>query len=250
MSLSKEHQSILKTLQDLHARKELEGSFDDIPIEVYHNSQCPGISSTQIKTVLNKSVLHLQHVKEDTDGLMFGRLFHSFISEPHLIQNAKSNDLILAKKMYDNMMSHPIIRSLMRGAKHEITFFSYDKETGLLKKCRADGFNDGIVFDFKTTRDASLGSFLNDCKRYNYRISAAYYLEVISEVLGYRIEDFRLIASEKEEPNQSAIYRVHTRSIEEANQEIRIALNKIKDAIDSNKYAWSGYTPNAIDILI
>ena len=182
MTLSKEHQSILKTLQDLHARKELEGSFDDIPIEVYHNPQCPGISSTQIKTVLNKSVLHLQHAKEDTDGLMFGRLFHSFISEPHLIQNAKSNDLILAKKMYDNDESsnNPIIDE---GAKHEITFFSYDKKQVFLK-CRADGFNDGIVFDFKTTRDASLGSFLNDCKRYNYRISAAYYLEVISEVLG------------------------------------------------------------------
>lgn len=254
--LSPANQEILQVLKNLHSKRELVGCFNDIPIEVYHHPECPGISSTQIKTVLKRSISHLKHAKEDTEELTFGRLFHAFISEPWTIQNAKSSDVLLAKKMFDNMMKHPVIRALMRGAKHEVTFFSYDQETGLLKKCRADGINDldagysPIVFDFKTTKNASLDSFTSDCKRFNYRLSAAYYLEIISEVYGSRTEDFRLIACEKEEPCEAAIYRVHSRSLEEANNEIRIALNKIKEAIDKGESAWTGYSLNAIDILI
>jgi len=250
MELSLDHQNLLTTIQKMHLAGDLVGWFDDLPIEIYHHPECPGISSTTLKTVLKRSVAHLKHDKIDTEELSFGRLFHSFISEPHLINIAKSKDVLLAKKMYDNMMRHPIVRSLMIGAQHEVTFFSKDQDTGLLKKCRADGYSEGIVFDFKTTRDASLGSFTNDCKRYNYRLSAAYYLEIISEATGVRHEDFRFIACEKEDPCETAIYRTHSRSIEEASQEIRIGLNKIKDAIDKGEYAWKGYSQNVTDILI
>ena len=250
MSLSIDHQAVLALLKLLESKGELVGAFEDIPIEVYHHPECPGISSTTLKTVLKRSYAHLGHSKFDTKEMSFGRLFHSFISEPHLIESAKSKDVLLAHKMYANMMRHPIISSLMNGAQHEVTFFSKDEETGLLKKCRADGYNQGIVFDVKTTQDASLGSFVNDCKRYNYRSQAAYYLEVISEAMGFRHEDFRFIASEKEDPCESAIYRTHARSIEEASQEIRIALNKIKEAIDGGVSTWKGYSLNDTEILI
>lgn len=248
--LSPNHQAVLDQLIKLHQAGELVGAYENIPIEVYHSPLCPGISSTMLKTAIKRSVAHINHDTEDNENLSFGRLFHAFISEPHLIKNAKSKDVLLAQKMFTNMMKHPVVRALMRGAKHEITFFSTDQETGLTKKCRADGYIEGIVFDFKTTRNASLDSFVGDCKRYNYRISAAYYLEIISEVFGERHEDFRLIACEKEEPCETSIYRVHSRSIEEASQEIRGGLNKIKEAFDKGDYAWKGYSQNVTDILI
>lgn len=248
--LSPAHQIILDKIIEAHNDGQLVGAFDGIPIEVYHHPLCPGISSTMLKTAIKRSMAHMNFDKEDNEQLSFGRLFHSFISEPHLIQNAKSKDVLLAQKMFTNMMKHPIVNSLMRGARHEITFFSTDMETGLTKKCRADGYNEGIVFDFKTTRNASLDSFISDCKRFNYRISAAYYLEIISEVFGERHEDFRLIACEKEDPCEVSVYRVHSRSIEEAAQEIRGGLNKIKEAFDKGELAWKGYSQNVTDILI
>lgn len=240
----------------MDTKGELIGAFHDIPIEVYHHPDCPAISSTQLKTVLKKSVAHWKYAKqEDTDSLSFGRLFHDFISDPQLLAkydpSKKSyKDILLASVMFKNMMDHPIARSLVEGAKHEVTFFSRDKETGLLKKCRVDGINGNIVFDFKSTKDASMESFISDCKRYNYRIQAAYYLEIVSEVMGQSFTDFRFIASEKEEPNMTAVYRTHDRSLAAAHYEIREGLNKIKLAIDSGSDGWNGYSKSLTDILI
>lgn len=251
--MTQEHLQVLKELQELHSRGELVGAFDNIPIEVYHHPSCPGISSTQLKVVMKKSIAHWEASRsEDTEEKAFGRIFHNFISEPHLIDKAKSKDILLASTMFNNMKQHPIARSLLHGAQFEVSFFSIDQETGLLKKCRADliQWDDKIVGDFKSTRDASLDSFLYDCKKFGYRTSAAFYLEIISEAMNDRWEDFRLIASEKEHPNQTAVYRIHEKSLQEAQAEIRTGLNKIKEAIDRGEYAWKGYSQNVTDILI
>jgi len=253
--MTPEHKQILGSLIELHSKGELIGAFDDLPIEVYHHKDCPGISSTQLKMVMKKSITHWEECRyQDSEEKAFGRIFHNYISEPNLIGkgNYKAKDIILASTMFENMRKHPTAKALLNGAQFEVSFFSKDQETGLLKKCRADliHFDERIVGDFKSTRDASLDSFTYDCKKFGYRTSAAYYLEIISEAMGERFEDFRLIASEKEPPNQTAVYRIHEKSIQEAQIEIRAGLNKIKEAIDRGDYAWKGYSQNVTDIII
>lgn len=252
-TLKPEHKYILDQLLELESKGELVGAYEKIPIEVYHHPDCPGISSTQLKTVLRKSITHWELRRdEDSEEKAFGRIFHNFISEPHLIEKARSQDILLADEMFTNLKKHPVAKALLSGAKYEVSFFSKDEATGLTKKCRADliHFDQKVVGDFKSTRDASLDSFLYDCKKFGYKFSASYYLEIISEVMGERYEDFRLIASEKEPPRQTAVYRVHQKSIEDAQPEIRAGLNKIKDAIDKGLGAWKGYSKDTVDIII
>lgn len=258
-TLSPQHQEILDTLIKMYQDKTLIGAFSDIPIEVYHHPQCPAVSSSMLKTTLRRSFSHWKTGHNiDSEGLSFGNLFHQFVSEPHKIRENKEStgkkanyaDIFVANKMFDKMMRQPIVRSMMRGASHEVSYFSLDKETGLLKKCRLDGYNNGIVFDFKSTRDASQNSFIQDCRKFDYRLSAAYYLEIVSEVTGQIHDNFVWIASEKEDPHECALYNLHRKSIEAASQDIREALNKIKLAIDTSENGWDGYSRNVTEIMI
>lgn len=252
-TLSPENQSILNTLIAMAEKGELIGSFNDIPIEVYHHPRCPGVSSSQLKTVLKRSFSHWKTGHNIDAGVArFGNLFHQFASEPHKIRSNENKpaEMILANTMYEKMMNQPIVRSLMMGAEHEISYFSIDAETGILKKARVDGINEGIVFDFKSTRDASLYSFIGDCKKFDYRLSAAYYLEVVSEVTGIAHTDFRWIACEKEAPNECAIYKLNPSCLEPASNDIRAALNKIKLAVDTGPARWEGYSQNVIEVIL
>lgn len=268
-----EHTEVLRALIDMNDRKQLDrASFDDIPIQVYHHPLCPGISSTQIKTILKKSWNHCGYAKEN-DSFRFGSAFHCFTNEPHLFRelyhvcpfNAKrGNDwesakaiaggkgkIILMQRelrtievMSKKLWEHPDAGVLLKGSQFEVTYFSRDQETGMIKKCRVDAINHQLhgrpISDLKTTWDASEESFKWDARKFMYGLSAAYYLEVASEFYGELLNKFYLIPCEKEEPHETTTYRVPTDTIAAAGEEIRRGLRKFEIATN-NPGAWRGY---------
>lgn len=274
------HLSILKTLKNLAEQGQLTGVYEDIPIEVYHHPECPGHSSTTIKRILEQSYNHWFCSKtKNTKSLRFGSAFHTFCNEPHLfneqykvIHAEKKNSSewkmgcleagertpitlkefrtieIMSRKVF----THPTVGPQYRRAKKELTFFSKDQETGLWKKCRVDGLlmGEGKVLDLKSTADASQLSFASDCRKYLYRVSMAYYCEIVSEVLGEIYRHAELIACETEDPNEIAPYRVDDRSMERGGEEVRHALRTIKRILDEGESAWRGYPITAQDLLI
>lgn len=265
-----QHTEILRALIDMSERGELDRqSFDDIPIQVYHHPLCPGTSSTTIKTILKKSYNHCGYGYGDSDSFRFGSAFHCFNNEPHLFRDAyhvcpfnsrRGGDWEAAKTiaggkgkiilmqrdfrtievMSKKLWEHPDARELLVDAQYEITFFSRDAETGVLKKCRVDAIKNKVISDLKTTWDASPEQFRWDAKKYLYDISAAYYLEVVSEFYQELLNTFYLIPCEKEEPHEITTYQVHPDSIAAASEQIRIGLRKIAAAQNDPK-AWRGY---------
>lgn len=253
-NLKPEHELILKNLVELAHQGRLEGRFDDIPIEVHHHPECPGVSSTFAKNMVLRTPNHKSKFVDK--ALIFGSAFHCFANEPHLFKQTYLNnphlalgaeDLRCIEAMNKKLKSHPDVMPLYENCSHEHTFFARDPKTGILMKARPDGYQDstGIIWDIKTTQNASRSSFSFDAKKYLYRISAAWYLRVISLVQGFQHNDFYLIPCEKLDPYEVAVYRVDQSSISRANEEIDSVLEKI-----ANPGGWMGYPLGVTDLAI
>jgi hypothetical protein len=272
--LKKEHLDILETLRSMEVAGTLDSaSFTDIPIQVYHHPLCPGISSSAIKAIHKNSIRRWKTEKfTGNNATRFGNAYHCFVSEPHIFKEeyvivpnhrtkapegkiaVSDSELTLLTKMQTKLSEHPEASILMNGARFETSFFSRDSRTGILKKCRWDLWNQLesriVVGDFKTCEDASEGSFTYDAKKWLYRISAAFYLEVGSEVLGQTLTDFRLIACEKQEPYDVNVLPVSQRSLIKASTEIRDVLDQLQKFNEQRDKAWTGYKLNQQPIEI
>ncbi len=266
-NMTKNDVEILRTLVDMEARGELDrASFSDIPIQIYHHRCCPGISSTTIKTVMQKSWHHVGFGSEK-EVFKFGNAFHCFNNEPEIFRStyyvvpfdskrgddfqmhkAIANGRIIIMQSDFNMIlamskklwQHPEAKELLTGAEYETTYFSRCQRTGLLKKCRLDAFKNFKISDLKSTMDASPASFKWDARKFGYGISAAFYCGVTSDFYEQIINDFTLIACEKEEPNEICTYKVHIDSLAAADQQINETMDKIA-AIRKDPKTWSGY---------
>lgn len=210
--------------------------FDDIPIEVYHHPLCPGVSSSTLKKVLNRG----PEIKKST-AMDVGSAFHCLILEPEEFSTRYSigqpeidktfisfSDYALILKMEEVLKSHPVAMGLLDGSVRERTFFSRDAETGLLKKCRTDSIKIDVIADLKTCENASESEFTYAAKKYGYGFSAAYYIEVVSEVLGLWINDFTLIAVDKKEEPKVGLYRPTQDCIAQKSMQVREALEIYK----------------------
>lgn len=235
MSLAVREESILQNLISLASAGQLHGCYSDIPESVYNDPRCPGLRSGDIKEIVSKSYSLWQSApKKDSSAFEFGRDFHA------VMEGVVETIDPMMKAMRAKILSHPEARDLVLGSQMERTYFSVDQETGLLKRCRADLYTQqGIVADYKTTKSAATDSFIRDARKYLYRISAAFYLEIISEVMGQVHRDFRLIAVEKALPFEVAVFKIDERSISKGEEEVRMALRLIRNVREHN--AWSGY---------
>lgn len=277
-ALKPNQRSVLCDIIAAEINDTLGNCYSDIPIQVYHHPLCTGYSSTTIKRLIEQSYNHWFVGKnEQTSSLRFGSAFHAFCDEPHVFDqeylvvptiDKKSAEWRAAKKtvrdkilltsgefksievMSRKLYEHPDAGPLVKGALNEITYFSKDSATGLWKKCRVDKIKNRAVADLKSTRSADAISFSFDSKKFLYRISASYYLEIISEVTGIRHTDFYLIPCETTEPYECAVYRVSDHSIEKAQSEIRQALGIIRTVLDEGDSAWRGYPIGIREISI
>jgi hypothetical protein len=259
-TLNRHEQEVLRELIARAENGTLPGIYADIPIRVYHHPDCPGVSSTTIKAVL-RSLDHAERrfFAGDKKHFRFGNAFHTFKLEPekflrtyYIKKDRKDpdpldgriaiswDDFEQIKAMDKRLAEHPVARELLDGAKVEHTFFSRDAETGIIKKCRADAWKGREVSDLKSTTDASRRPFIFDAAKYGYPISAAYYLETMSECLGTFLDRFNLIACEKEDPWGVQVYRIGGASLYAGEQNVRRALRAIKAAKENPKF-WRGY---------
>jgi len=180
--------------------------------------------------------------------MALGTEFHSAMEGAPI--NESSDNAVALRAMVANVKAHPSIAPLIAGARHEVTFFSVDSQTGLLKRCRVDAYKEEIVIDYKTTRDASPFAFARDCMKLGYRISAAYYLEIVSEVMGSMHRDFRIVAVENTSPFSAALYKADERSIFYGEEDVRSALTAIAKYQEEGDDAWTGYPLGMRELMI
>ncbi len=257
VKLSKHHEEILLALITRYENGSLEGAFQDIPIEVYHNPRCPGVSSTFIKSVVEKSYNHaVRKPFQSTPEMAFGTAFHTYMQGQKdflarysvgKIEPGKEfvswDNYSRMKIMHDNILKHPIASALTVGGLSERTFFAKCPVTGILRKCRPDNMKQQDMSDYKSTFDASPAGFSRQARKLMYRISAAYYMDTTNDALraignNSFVQTFKFIAVENDDLHEVAVYDASDRSLEVARAEIQTALNHIRNATTGG---WTGY---------
>ena len=131
------------------------------------------------------------------------------------------------------------MRALETGGS-ELSLYSKDDDTGLLKRCRIDRIPEGgnAIVDVKTTLDASPKGFAKSVANFGYHIQAAYYLDICNEQ-GLEKECFVFVAIEKEPPYGVGIYQLSKEALEHGRRQYNAYLEILAKCLEKDE--WPGY---------
>lgn len=167
-----------------------------------------------------------------------------------------------ASAMADSVRSHPIARILIDDAITESSIFWWYKSTDAdddtwfkeLAKVRPDGLckSHPVIFDVKTTTDASFSEFARTIEKFGYDTSAAFYKEGVNQCeelleLTGRIAytKFVFIVVESEDPFLCALYEMSEEWLDLGRAKFRRAMHTLKRAREND---FPGY-PEEVRII-
>ena len=248
----------------------------DLTNKEYHAH--PAISSSDVKAVHTKSLAHWKgKIRKETSAFALGSAVHALVLEPEkkLVRRGPEDrrgdkwknaqlkadldnvilltegDFDLAARIADATKAHPVVEQYLGDPTFvaEASFFGIDPETGVEIKCRPDGYlpDYGIVFDLKTTTDASPDGFPRELRKYAYDVQAAFYLRAL-RAAGYKAETFMFIAVEKEAPFAVGVHALTDRYLDHADQVVTYTLQKISNAIAVSDFTTGWPLINHIDL--
>jgi len=246
----------------------------EMPDYEYHNKELhPHISSSDVKTVYGKSLLHWagQEYKESPVFDM-GKAVHSLILEYEKKavvrgpadrrgnkwkeakqQAEQQGKIILTERDYDSaleiaesaLLNSEFLRDIIskKNFISEASIFTTCKKTGMLIKCRPDGLlvplkekTKGVMIDIKTTQDASPEGFQRELKRYNYDLQIAFYLWCM-KCASLPCSEMYLIAIEKTPPYAVGVHVLSEIYIKHAEKRMFQTLEKMKNAETSQDFS-------------
>ena len=244
--------------------------------EAYHAH--PSISSSDVKAVATRSLAHWKYkTYKASPAFALGSAVHALVLEPHknLVVRGPADrrgakwkgdslaadldgkilltegDYDLAAKIANAVRAHPAVGSFLADSEFvaEASFFAPDAETGAHIKCRPDGYipHAGVVFDIKTTRDASPDGFPKELRNYGYDLQAAFYLRTLREA-GFNAKKFIFVAVEKEPPYAVGLHVMTDRYLDHANERVTRTLEKINAAVTAGDYTTGWPMINDIDL--
>lgn len=245
------------------------GVYDAYTNAEYHAAD--GISKSDLD-LIHKSPAHYKAARhEDTPALRFGTAIHCAVLENDRfnatytviegdrrssavkasIKEAKdagktvldAEDFNALMGMAHAVFKNPICATLLRGSLKEHSVFSELDDVRV--KCRPDGWNveKGVLFDLKSTEDASPEGFARTVAKYRYHVQDAFYRHVIASATGGDADDlgFIFIAVEKKPPFAVALYQLDELAALQGWVDAREDLRRYKVAKDTGK--WGGYSP-------
>lgn len=247
------------------------GVVENMSNEVYH--QQGGISSSAVKTVFKKSVAHWKGEKrKNSSAFDLGTAVHALLLEEDrdlVVKGPKTRNSKGFKELQDNLEQDQVLlteveyhvahrmaaETLKNNICHdalrhkdrvnEVSIFAECENTGLILKTRPDLYipSEGIVYDVKTTQDASPKGFASECWKYSYPIQAAFYLYVCN-LGGIEVDRFHFIAVEKSAPYVSHMHVVSPELLVKATEQMHKTLEIIKEAIDKEDFGtgWGEYS--------
>lgn len=203
----------------------------------------PAVSRSDLNVLLTKTPLHLkynmEHPREDTQALSFGRAAHKYILEkesffeefaimPNVDRRTKDGKAFYAKfvdslgnkepiseddynvicDMAAAIDANPMARALLTG-ETEQSFFWTDNATGEQCKVRPDCLSEfygrKFITDYKTTDSCSDGMFERSVRKYGYKFQAGMYRE---GMFHNTLDDYKFafVAQEKTAPYAVRVY--------------------------------------------
>jgi hypothetical protein len=248
------------------------GIYDDITAEDYHRGA--GVSVSTLKRLAEDGgPARVRYgPRKLTKSLAFGSLAHTAFLEPDELpkryypvdfilnersrafheatvqaagrQLVKRADYDTVQAMRDSVMRQSACaRDVLVPGPHlkiESSMYWPDPETGLLRRVRPDGMRTDykILFDLKSTVDASYGSFRWAIKEYRYYWQHPYYCDVTEATLGWEPAAFILFPVEKEAPYLVAPYEIEPADVVAGRDEVYRQLRRFKKFTDEDH--WPG----------
>tara|TARA_R100001463_G_scaffold83353_2_gene137913 strand:+ start:1577 stop:2407 length:831 start_codon:yes stop_codon:yes gene_type:complete len=246
----------------------------EMPDYEYHDKEKhPHISSSDVKTVYGKSLLHWvgQEYKE-SPTLEMGKAVHSLILEYEKQavvrgpsdrrgnkwkeakqQAEQQGKILLTERDYDTaseiaenaLFNSDFLRSkiMSKNFISEASIFTTCKKTGMLIKCRPDGLlvpqdskSKGVILDIKTTQDASPEGFQRELRKYNYDLQIAFYLHTM-RCASLPCSEMYLVAIEKTPPYAVGVHVLSEIYIKHAEKRMIQTLEKMKHAESTQDFS-------------
>ena len=216
------------------------GIYHDMPTDVYRTD--PALGSSQVKALDDiQRFLHAEKnpLKETSDmhrgtlihGALLERLSQAQLAERHPIEKRagwKDEDHALAFQVSYASSQHPLISKILKIGKPEVSVFA--ELCGVKCKGRLDWYQDldddrkamtvrgGVpfhvdasavsIYDVKTLGKgkADIDEFMKYVGNNKLHIQAAFYYDLVTEVIGHPPARFSWIAIEREPPFKMAVY--------------------------------------------
>ena len=142
------------------------------------------------------------------------------------------NEMEVIRQMADNALKNHTLLEIMKESYREISCYTIDEVTGLKVRMRPDIMSStkSTIVDLKSCVDSSPQKFKNDCYKYSYSLSGAYYSDFIGR------ENYIFAAAEKTAPYQVALYVLNDEMMEYGRNQYRMGLDLIKFCQDHNFY--------------
>lgn len=155
------------------------------------------------------------------------------------------------KRMGEALRRHPAAARLLAAPGHTQTCAVWrDIQTGVLCKGRLDKFIPGkLIFDLKTTRDASPRGFGRAVAEYGYHMQMAWYGEGYRTATGgfeLPIEEPLLLAVENEPPHAVAVYRLDDAAMRAGSERMERLVAMYAEARKAGR--WDAY-PDDVQTL-
>ncbi|QWY79690.1 exonuclease VIII [Arthrobacter phage Persistence] len=242
------------------------GIYPDITNRDYHADKALG--STSLKTLATRTPAHWKWESEHPvhkDAYDIGTVTHSLILEGDEsgvkvidvpdkrgtkwtgpADEAKAEGLIplttkdmdLIRGMRDSVMAHPIARAALTGHRAEHSVFW--EEEGQMFKCRPDAWNNGKLWDLKTTINADPREFGKTAHNYGYHQSNAHYVDGVAVATGETLP-FGFILVEKTEPYLVSVVELDWEAIDLGRALNDRAKRIYRECSESGN--WPGYAP-------
>lgn len=210
----------------------------------YHAA--PGYSKSHLDKIADAPLEYWHHYlnpdrqpEEPARALVVGNAIHTAILEPDLFKSAylilPDLDLrtkagraerdafiaahpgatVLTVEERDTALAcgtavrrHPVVSRLFKDGVAEQSYFTVDRETGELIKCRLDWFRDGagMIVDVKSTDDASEEGFGKSIANFRYHVQQPWYQDVLRQEYGEAPPYWAFLAVEKKPPYKIGLY--------------------------------------------
>lgn len=247
----------------------------DMTNEQYHAHEA--ISSSDVKAVSSTSLLHWKNkVYRRSAAFDLGTAVHALVLEADedlvvrgpadrrgnkwkeaLTAADLNGQLLLTEADYD--VAHDMAESIlstdvgkrMHGntTVNEMSVFVRDDAHGLDLKTRPDSYweEQGVIYDIKTTQDASPAGFAREVQKYNYAIQAAFYMHCL-RLAGKPAKNFVFVCVEKQPPYATCTHILSPEYIKWAEAQMSDVLHQIKTAQDDNDFSTGWPVVNVIDL--
>ena len=141
------------------------------------------------------------------------------------------------QKMKSNIAAHPVAKDIIYPLWAERAAFVTCPNTGLHLKCKYDCLPDtgNIIYDLKTSEDASPEQFRWSIKKFKYDLQACHYL-YIAQLLGLDMQHFVFVVVEKSVPYGVSTIAISSESLHYAQQKYYNLLEKFAACQERNDF--------------